>query len=366
MSRLRFLTPVVLVAACAGLQKPAPMKTYEKEAKADPADIVRKRYPDLVKKAEAHHQKAVLAQDEKEEELLAHHANVAMLWWRAATTRSHADDLVTEREEVAEKIALTGKELADAQKQEELAKSAIARAKQVIALQGKMADSKGGAEARDAINAALAALKDAERVDAGEYAKAKFDEAESKLKAATEALGEGKTKKAKSLAEEAETVAASAKAEAEPKYAANRQERDRTAAQRELFDTLSSIGAVNASIVEGGVQVTIVGAFEHNSVDIKSDMQAVFAKIADAAKAYSSISLVIEGHTDSKGKSSQNLQLSDARANSVMSYLASKGVAPGRMSALGKGSAEPVAENKSKEGRAKNRRIEILFATPGM
>lgn len=364
--RLGTSAAFLLALACAHIEKPPEMTTYENEHGAEPYEIVEKRYPELVERAESHYNAAAQAQADKEQELMAHHANVAFLWWRAATTRSQADDMVIRTKNLNKELAQVQDDLTAAQKQERLAESALARAKEVIALQGQVADSEGATKARDAINAALAALKDAERVDADVHAKSKFQEAESKLDGATAALKDGKVEQAQTLAQEAETAASSAKAEANPKYAATKADHQRTAHQRAIFDALSKINGVKASIVEGGVKVTIVGSFEHNGVEIKPMTTGIFSQIADVATKYKDISLVITGHTDSKGRSSQNLQLSDSRAKSVMSYLSSKGVAPGRITALGKGSQEPVAENKTKEGRAQNRRIEILFSTPGV
>lgn len=356
---------LLLAVACASLQKPADMVAYEEQSQQEANEIVAKRYPDLVENAKAHHARALEARDDKEPELMEHHAKLAMLWWNAAATRSHGDDMDQQRQEVLEQISRTEQDLAAAQKQKRLAESAIARAKDVIALQSQVADSEGSNKAREAINAALAALKEAERVDANVHAQGKFVEAESKLDAATKALRDGKIAKAQGLAAEAETAAASAKAEAEPKYAATQADQSRTAAQRALFEELNKISGVTAAIVQGGVEVTVLGSFEPTGVEIKTDMRAVYDKIAEVAKAHPKRSLVIEGHTDSKGADSKNLQLSDSRAKSVSAYLAGKGVEPGRMSALGKGEQEPVAPNKTKEGRERNRRIEILFATPG-
>jgi outer membrane protein OmpA-like peptidoglycan-associated protein len=107
--------------------------------------------------------------------------------------------------------------------------------------------------------------------------------------------------------------------------------------------------------------VSVVEAFAGSAVTIAPMMEASFNKVADVAKNFTDYGIVIEGHTDSKGSKSKNLQLSDSRAKSVMAHLAAQGVAPDRMTALGKGSAEPIADNKSKDGRSKNRRIEILF-----
>ena len=72
--------------------------------------------------------------------------------------------------------------------------------------------------------------------------------------------------------------------------------------------------------------------------------------------------VVIEGHTDSKGTHATNLNLSQRRAESVRSYLVSRGFPLEKMLARGLGPDRPIAENSSAEGRANNRRVEIIIA----
>jgi len=74
---------------------------------------------------------------------------------------------------------------------------------------------------------------------------------------------------------------------------------------------------------------------------------------------YPKANFLIEGHTDSQGASAPNQVLSEKRANTVMNYLVGKGVASSRLSAVGFGEDNPVADNKTKAGRAENRRVEI-------
>ena len=69
------------------------------------------------------------------------------------------------------------------------------------------------------------------------------------------------------------------------------------------------------------------------------------------------------GHTDSQGSEKYNLKLSDGRAHSVMDYLVSRGIDAGRLSAKGFGETQPIAPNDTPEGRAKNRRVELLLRT---
>jgi outer membrane protein OmpA-like peptidoglycan-associated protein len=87
-------------------------------------------------------------------------------------------------------------------------------------------------------------------------------------------------------------------------------------------------------------------------------------KLDDVAKALSDTDekqkIVVEGHTDSNGNDDTNLRLSQARADSVRAYLISKGVKTERIQAVGKGESTPVAPNETPEGRANNRRVEII------
>ena len=72
-------------------------------------------------------------------------------------------------------------------------------------------------------------------------------------------------------------------------------------------------------------------------------------------------SVIAIGHTDSIGSDAYNQKLSERRAQAVKDYMVSKGVAANRIQIKGMGESQPVAENKTREGRAKNRRVEIEF-----
>lgn len=72
-------------------------------------------------------------------------------------------------------------------------------------------------------------------------------------------------------------------------------------------------------------------------------------------------SVIAIGHTDSVGSDAYNQKLSERRAQAVKDYMVSKGIAADRIQIKGMGESQPVADNKNKEGRAKNRRVEIEF-----
>jgi len=71
------------------------------------------------------------------------------------------------------------------------------------------------------------------------------------------------------------------------------------------------------------------------------------------------MSLIIEGHTDSKGSDAYNLKLSKQRAAAVRDYLIESGIVGTRIEATGLGESQPTASNATEEGRAENRRVEF-------
>jgi len=81
--------------------------------------------------------------------------------------------------------------------------------------------------------------------------------------------------------------------------------------------------------------------------------------MVDVMKEHSDLNLTIEGHTDNVGKAAYNKKLSQQRADAVKNYMVKKGgVDAGRLKSIGYGQEKPVASNKTKAGRAKNRRVE--------
>lgn len=100
--------------------------------------------------------------------------------------------------------------------------------------------------------------------------------------------------------------------------------------------------------------------------EIDAASRAHLLNIADALNACPGARLVINGHTDSRGREARNRQLSLYRADAVAAYLRSAGVDSARLETSGLGSAEPLTTNATEEGRAQNRRIEFaVIAAPG-
>jgi outer membrane protein OmpA-like peptidoglycan-associated protein len=102
--------------------------------------------------------------------------------------------------------------------------------------------------------------------------------------------------------------------------------------------------------------------FQFDSYELREEAQVMLDKFVDTLVAQNKgVYLEIQGHTDSTGPEAWNQQLSKKRAEAVMEYLHKKYRIPlHRMAVIGYGSAEPIADNATREGRAKNRRVVIL------
>jgi OOP family OmpA-OmpF porin len=100
--------------------------------------------------------------------------------------------------------------------------------------------------------------------------------------------------------------------------------------------------------------------FDTGKSDIKPESQSIIAQIVALLENNPSIKLSVEGHTDNVGNSQNNKTLSEQRAKAVVAAVVSQGINASRLSAVGWGQEKPIADNRSEEGRAKNRRVEIV------
>ena len=118
------------------------------------------------------------------------------------------------------------------------------------------------------------------------------------------------------------------------------------------YDVRLANGSINGSF-EGGA------SFPVNSTEISPEIADLLDLSTGILSSDPSLTMTIKGHTDSIGSEDDNELLSQQRAESVIAYLAGRGVDPDRLTALGVGEAEPIAPNTSPEGRALNRRVEF-------
>lgn len=101
--------------------------------------------------------------------------------------------------------------------------------------------------------------------------------------------------------------------------------------------------------------------FPVNQSDINPGFYETLNSVALVLKEYDKTTVSVLGHADATGSDAYNQALSERRALSVSNYLAAQGVAPARLNAVGFGESRPVADNSTAQGRAYNRRVEILI-----
>ena len=117
-----------------------------------------------------------------------------------------------------------------------------------------------------------------------------------------------------------------------------------------LYDRLASDGKI----------VTYAITFDTGKATIKPESAIEIGRIAKLMQDNPNLAFEVQGHCDATGSDAVNDPLSQKRAEAIVAALVEQGIAAARLSAVGKGSHEPIAENSTDEGRAKNRRVEFV------
>ncbi len=132
----------------------------------------------------------------------------------------------------------------------------------------------------------------------------------------------------------------------------------------ELADLQLDVDIIDADTIlhkldkEGHIALYI--NFDSGQATIKPESQEIIDEIEAALKSKPDLKVKLEGHTDNVGNAAANKKLSDDRANAVMNAIAAKGIDKSRLSAEGFGLDKPIADNNTEEGKAKNRRVELV------
>lgn len=128
--------------------------------------------------------------------------------------------------------------------------------------------------------------------------------------------------------------------------------------QRPLGELVTA-SKLAADLKAAGV-ATLHIEFETGKAQLPSAGQAMVKEIATLLRNAPELQLSIEGHTDRVGQAADNLRLSQERAEAVMKAVVAQGIEAKRLKAVGHGQNEPVADNRTEEGRARNRRVELV------
>jgi len=233
------------------------------------------------------------------------------------------------------------------------------------ALQSAEASFKEDGDSWETRTRAYIALRKAERAkiiadDRDEVAKIDRREdnkdalAERMRKDATKDLAQTKDQLEESKVLRAQAEAARVQAETEAEAA--------RAKLKETTDKLKEIAQIQEN--ERGLVISLSSGilFASGKSTLLAPAFPKLDQIANVLKQQPDRTITVEGHTDSAGPDSANMVLSQARAESVRAYLVSQGVSSAHVSAVGMGESKPIADNNTTEGRANNRRVEIVLS----
>jgi flagellar motor protein MotB len=313
---------IVASFACASTPRPAELKSLDTAlADANRVETLQKIAPDAVAAARNFHALADKAFQSGKKERSEHYTLLAQMSWDTALEREKMDAANQRTKAATEK-----KKAADASKAEQLARKAeyegrVTRMEKILALQNQEAKTEAEKKKLEA-----------------ELVKAREDQAKSAAAAAAAAQAQ-------------ETV-----------MKTDRAKLDVLEERKALLEDATKIPTASAKQDARGVVVTIHDLFASGKTDVQASAEYILLAVGKLAMKYPSYPIVVEGYTDSRGRAGDNLALSVNRAKDVVDRLVSVGQLDfSRLKSAGYGAERPIADNSTGDGRAKNRRIEIVF-----
>ncbi len=141
-------------------------------------------------------------------------------------------------------------------------------------------------------------------------------------------------------------------------------EEGRAELEQELSEAISRLeefATVREEVDRTVITLTGEVLFETDKAQLRPEARQRLGQVAEALTASPHGTIVVAGHTDAHGSESYNQALSERRAESVKRFLVDEGVAANEIETVGRGETEPMADNTSPEGRANNRRVEIIL-----
>jgi outer membrane protein OmpA-like peptidoglycan-associated protein len=372
--------PVLLLAAAAALAacstppKPPELEAFEK-LRADPGVMAAaQRSPDLVNGADRLLSRST---EEWQDNDLTQSRNSALLGQvklkhalavsQQAEAKRRMAAAETSAQVAQEEYARLQKELAAVNEQVALLRRLQETNQQLSAEQQRGQEERLRGGAADRISAAELAVKTADTVHASNHAKVPYSVAVENLARARQEMSQGNFQAAQTSAEMAKIKADEAAGIAKPLYEKEAQaEENKARAEALARDAASIAGVVVRREARGSLQRLVIPLeaeklFPRRTTTIAAGKEAQLEPVANLLKKYPSYPVQIVGYTDNRGRTGEQLATSLARAESVFSALVVRGVDAKRMVVSGQGSAEPIADNRTATGRARNNRIEIVF-----
>jgi outer membrane protein OmpA-like peptidoglycan-associated protein len=303
----------------------------------------------------------------------------------AQAAAAEAARQAAERQALEQRTAAAQAQAADAEKQTLAAREqAVAAREQAVAMQAQLAQSQqqldqarqqaaaaqqqmttlqqqSTAAQQDAAAAEQRAAAAGLSAEAADAARRDADESRRRAEALAAQATAARTEAERTTAEVATVAATLEKQNVQLQKENDRLVKERDDLAGQLDGALSSVAQITKTA--RGVVVNLPDIlFDVNKATLKQNTQVALAKLAGIVQVFPKINLRIEGYTDSTGSDELNMRLSKERAEAVLGFLKTQGVAAGRMTAAGYGPKFPVADNATTEGRARNRRVEIILA----
>ena len=381
LTQLLATAAAVLPIACGPGPKPATLLTFERLRKEAAATAIKSQAPKLWKDSENYYQLAYEAWEDSDDEeareytllgtILYHtgrevarkakiEAELQVFEATVKKARRRRDHWAKEKQRTEQAVSALQGQLAMANQLVALERK---RTEEMAAFEAKMKEDQALQEIRQRHADLLLRLKDTERVAAAKYASGEYNKAKNLLDKAAMELEVGQHREAGKTLEQAASQIAAAMEAAQPRFTAVENTKKREDMNQRLVAVAHTVGVSSVRVEPRGVVLVLHGLFKRKKTRIVRSKELMLDKVGQLLNEFSEYRILIEGHTDDRGKDDANLTRSQAWANAVMGHFVSKGIATRRMQSTGYGESAPLVEN-TRAGRKRNRRVELVFLFP--
>jgi flagellar motor protein MotB len=346
--------------ACGGVGAPVDLREYKRLRFSQGGEDVARRLPKLTAEADARFAEAVAAEDAGRTDEAQHLARLARYQFLAAEAYSQRKIQQMRLAETLNRQRLLDERLADARQRERSAVEAQERAQRMADMTARTRALPDAAQAQR-IFGALADLEAAYAREAARLAPADELQARNALNGALKALTAGRATPETDLAvDRAVLHCQRLLADVTPRFEEEKRRAAVEARLRELLAQASRVPEVEARLEGRGLVLTLRQLFADGSTEVMPHRLTLVDQVATLLDGAGPQPIRVEGHTEARADADLAVETSAKRAASVRVRLETRGIPADRLESIGRGGADPIADNRSKDGKSLNRRIEIV------
>ncbi|MFN3197977.1 MAG: OmpA family protein [Bradymonadia bacterium] len=362
-----------VLLACSAPPKTKAILDYEAMRQAEEAKIIQERFPELFKKSEANYREGLEYHNDGDDVEALHFTRMATIIWRTAAAQNKIREADNSIAAGQNRIRNAQESIEVATARRDTAQVAVNRMERLQKMEQEMRAQQAALEkqakakkATEKINGVLVKLKEVEAMDAERHAPGELNRARASFQNAREALVANKFQEAEGLADLAMKDVLATMAVAKPKYDVEQKARAIEARLKAVAESSSSVPTATARIAKRGVEITVLEGelFKRKKTKLLSDGKAVLGQAVKLAQSFPEFKLLIEAHTDNRGRARTNLNITTSQSQAVMNHLIEGGISPDRITSIGQGEEVPIQENSTRDGRSQNRRVNIVFLRP--